>query len=192
MFDQPIAFRKESSMAGKPDVCRAMTATGIVILLSATLIGAPPAHATEGAPEPIAIAVLDFDYVDTSGEPRDQRQEHAARLQGFSSALRNDLERSGKFRIVAPECGAAPCAADSLQPAELVARARAAGAKLMLFGGIHKQSTLIQWAKVQAVDVDADRLVLDKLVTFRGDTDEAWERAEAFVVREVTALASAR
>jgi len=34
--------------------------------------------------------------------------------------------------------------------------------------------------------------VLDKLVTFRGDTDEAWERAEAFVVREVTGLASAR
>jgi hypothetical protein len=180
-------------MAPHPKIRRAAMAIGAVILsIGTALIGAPSARATDGAAEPIAIAVLDLDYVDTSGEPRDQRQEHAARLQRFSSALRSELARSGKFRIVSPECGDAPCAADSLPPAELAARARAAGAKLMLFGGIHKQSTLIQWAKVQAVDVDADRVVLDRLVTFRGDTDEAWERAEAFIVREVMALASAR
>jgi len=172
---------------------RAALAIGAPILLNATLLVAPlPARATDGAAEPVAIAVLDFDYIDTSGEVRDQRQEHAARLQRFANALRNDLAQTGKFRIVSPQCGAAPCAADSLEPAELAARARAAGARLMLLGGIHKQSTLIQWAKVQAVDIEAGRVVLDKLVTFRGDTDEAWERAEAFVVREVTGLASAR
>jgi hypothetical protein len=44
---------------------------------------------------------------------------------------------------------------------------------------------------VQAIDVDAERLVLDRLLTFRGDTDEAWERAEAFVAREVAALGAA-
>jgi uncharacterized protein DUF2380 len=74
------------------------------------------------------------------------------------------------------------------------ARRRIAGhrsATLVLIGGVHKQSTLIQWAKVQAIDVDAGRLVLDKLLTFRGDTDEAWERAEAFVAREVAELAAA-
>src|SRR5262249_48487604 len=98
-----------------------------------------------------------------------------------------DLERSGRFRIVTAQCGAAPCSANG-EPAELVTRAREAGAKLLLIAGIHKQSTLIQWAKVQAVDVDTDRLVLDKLLTFRGDTDEAWERAEAFVAREGAAL----
>jgi hypothetical protein len=183
----------ESSVAPNLDLHRAVTAIGALIFLFGTaLIAAPPASATDGASEPIAIAVLDLDYVDTSGEVRDQRQEHAARLHRFSSALRNDLARGGKFRIVSPECGAAPCAVDSLQPAELLARARAAGAGLVLFGGIHKQSTLIQWAKVQAVDVDTDRVVLDKLVTFRGDTDEAWDRAEAFLAREVTALATAR
>ena len=42
---------------------------------------------------------------------------------------------------------------------------------------------------MQAVDVESGRAVLDKLYTFRGDTDEAWERAEAFVAREVAALA---
>ena len=171
---------------------RAALAIGAPILLNATLLVAPlPARATDGAAEPVAIAVLDFDYIDTSGEVRDQRQEHAARLQRFANALRNDLAQTGKFRIVSPQCGAAPCAADSLEPAELAARARAAGARLMLLGGIHKQSTLIQWAKVQAVEVRNERVVLDKLYTFRGDTDEAWERAEAFVAREVAGLTPA-
>ncbi|HUI95242.1 MAG TPA: DUF2380 domain-containing protein [Xanthobacteraceae bacterium] len=119
---------------------------------------------------------------------RDQTQEHALRVRRFSDALRSDLAHSGKFRIVAPQCGAAPCAADG-EPSELLARARAAGAKLVLIGGVHKESTLIQWAKLQAVDIDADRIVFDRLLTFRGDTDAAWQRAEAFVARELGALA---
>jgi hypothetical protein len=160
-------------------------------MCGAAFAAASSAAAAEGAPPaPVPIAVLDLAYVDTSGEPRDQTQEHVARTRRFSGALRGDLERGGRFRIVTAQCGAAPCAADG-EPSELVARAREAGAKLVLIGGIHKQSTLIQWAKVQAVDVDTERLVLDKLLTFRGDTDEAWERAEAFVAREVAALAAA-
>jgi hypothetical protein len=158
------------------------------LLLAASLL-ASPAAAADGAPSPVPIAVLDLDYVDTSGEVRDQTQEHAVRIRRFSDALRSDLARSGRFRIVTPQCGSAPCSASG-ERGELVARAREAGAKLVLIGGVHKQSTLIQWAKVQAVDVDADRLVLDRLFTFRGDTDEAWERAEVFVAREVAALAS--
>lgn len=45
----------------------------------------------------------------------------------------------------------------------------------------------MQWAKVAVIDVGAKRLVMDKLYTFRGDNDEAWERAEIFVSREVMA-----
>ena len=160
------------------------------LLCGAALAVASPAVAADSAPPPVPLAVLDLVYVDTSGEPRDQTQEHAARIRRFSEALRSDLEHSGKFRIVTPTCGAAPCSASG-ELAELIARSREAGAKLVLIGGVHKQSTLIQWAKVQAVDVDAGRPVLDKLFTFRGDTDEAWERAEAFVAREVAALAPA-
>jgi len=161
------------------------------VLVAATLLcgAASPATAADGAPTPVPIAVLDLVYVDTSGEPRDQTQEHAARVRRFSDALRGDLERSGKFRIVTAQCGAAPCSASG-EPRELVARAREAGAKLVVIGGVHKQSTLIQWAKVQAVDVDTERVALDKLLTFRGDTDAAWERAEAFAAREVAALAA--
>ena len=160
------------------------------LLCGAAIAIASPAAAANDVPSPVPIAVLDLVYIDTSGEPRDQTQEHAARIRRFSDALRSDLERGGKFRVVTPTCGTGPCSASG-EPSELVARAREAGAKLLLIGGVHKQSTLIQWAKVQAVDVAAGRPVLDKLYTFRGDTDEAWERAEAFVAREVEALAAA-
>ena len=158
------------------------------IVLGGMLIGTSAGAADGG---PITIAVIDLDYVDTSGEVRDQHQEHAARIARFSEALRSDLARSGKFRIVAPRCDPAPCTSSGAPPAALLAAARQAGAKLVLIGGVHKQSTLIQWAKVQAIDVDADRVVLDKLITFRGDTDEAWDRAEAFLAREMAALAPA-
>jgi len=159
------------------------------LLCGAAMVIASPAVAVDAALSPVPIAVLDLVYLDTSGEPRDQTQEHAARIRRFSDALRSDLERGGKFRVVTPTCGAAPCSASG-EPSELVARAREAGARLLLIGGVHKQSTLIQWAKVLAVDVDAGQPVLDKLYTFRGDTDEAWERAEAFVARELAALAA--
>jgi hypothetical protein len=169
------------------EAARLLVAT--TLLCGAALAVASPAVAPDGVPPPVPIAVLDLVYVDTSGEPRDQAQEHAARIRRFSDALRSDLARSGRFRIVTAQCGAAPCSAGG-EPSEVIARARAAGAKLVVIGGVHKQSTLIQWAKLQAVEVRNERVVLDKLLTFRGDTDEAWERAEAFAAREVAALAA--
>ncbi len=51
-----------------------------------------------------------------------------------------------------------------------------------------KMSTLVQWAKIEAIDVRTGWIAFDKLFTFRGDTDEAWRRAEAFISDEITAL----
>jgi hypothetical protein len=134
-----------------------------------------------------AIAVIDFSYTDTSGEARDQTVEHQTRLAAFTEALKADLAAGGKVRIVTPVCGASPCAI--ARPMEdLLKAAREAGADFLLIGAIHKMSTLVQWAKVQAIDVNSGRVVLDKLFSFRGDTDEAWKRAEAFVTGEVAGV----
>ncbi|HLY56227.1 MAG TPA: DUF2380 domain-containing protein [Stellaceae bacterium] len=143
----------------------------------------PPARAAE----PLPVAVLELDYADTSGEPGDTRQLHAARLAHFTEALRADLAKSGKFKVVTPSCDPAPCAAGTADPSDLFAHARQAGARFMILGGVHKMSTLVQWAKVQMVDVVDDKVVLDKLVTFRGDDDEAWSRAENFIAGEISA-----
>jgi hypothetical protein len=55
------------------------------------------------------IAIVDFNYVDTSGEMRDQRTEHEMRLSVFMRALKNDLAARGKFRVIVPVCGLDSC-----------------------------------------------------------------------------------
>jgi hypothetical protein len=140
---------------------------------------------TKGA----VIAVIDFGYGDTSGEPRDQRKEHEAQLAAFMKGLRSDLGPAGSFRVVEPTCRPEPCSPSSTPLRNLLVAAQEAGADIPLFGGVHKMSTLVQWAEVKAIDTNTGRIVLDKLFTFRGDTDEAWHRAEAIISDELAALA---
>ena len=143
------------------------------------------ARSEEVKAPPIPIAVADFDYFDTSGEPTNQQAEHQARLKAFADAIRADLERDGRYRVVALSCPQTRCAAAELAPAELLEKARAAGANRLLYGGIQKMSTLIQNAKVQVVDIGENKLRFDRLITFRGDTDESWQRAERFIVKDL-------
>jgi Protein of unknown function (DUF2380) len=153
-------------------------------LAFAIVIAAGLARAEDQITAPVSIAVADFDYVDTSGELRDQRVEHEARLQTFMRAIRNDLARSGHYRIVVLACSQAPCAAGG--SAQLMKEARSAGATRLLYGGIHKESTLIQWMKVEAVEVESGKHLFDRLMTFRGDTDESWMRSERFLIKQLT------
>ncbi|OPY97359.1 hypothetical protein A5906_38715 [Bradyrhizobium sacchari] len=118
------------------------------------------------AAEAIGVAMDDFSYTDTSAEPANQTAAHERRLSAFMAALRRDIGADGRYRL-------APSAQD--------------GAAFKVIGGIQKTSTLVQWAKVAVIDVGAKKLVMDKLYTFRGDSDESWERAEMFVSREVMA-----
>lgn len=116
----------------------------------------------------IGVAMDDFSYTDTSAEPTNQTAAHERRLAAFMAALRRDIAADQRYRLVS-----------SAQD----------GAAFKVIGGIQKTSTLVQWAKVAVIDVGAQKLVMDKLYTFRGDNDESWERAEVFVSREVmTAL----
>jgi hypothetical protein len=134
--------------------------------------------------QPAALAVLNLDYVDTSGEPTDQTAVHQRRAADFVSALQRDLAANGQYRIVSMSCGSAPCD-PTTNPTELQKAARAAGAKLVLLGGVHKMSTLVQWAKIQIADEEQGQIVFDRLLTFRGDTDEAWQKTESFLARDV-------
>ncbi len=69
---------------------------------------------------------------------------------------------------------------------DILAAARAAGADVLLIGTIHKMSTLVQWASVEEIDAKTGQVVLDRLFSFRGDSDDTWARAEAFIADEVT------
>jgi Protein of unknown function (DUF2380) len=155
---------------------------GSVGVSAAQSAAAPPAKQT-------GVAILDFSYVDTSGEVQDKSAEHQKWLTALAQGLKADLARDGGYRIVTPVCRPDPCAVGSTPPMELLSAAKEAGAQLLVVGGVHKMSTLIQWAKVTGVTVDDNRVVLDRLFTFRGDSEEAWARAEKFIARDLLAAA---
>ncbi|MDF0583263.1 DUF3280 domain-containing protein [Bradyrhizobium yuanmingense] len=137
--------------------CRLVLSACLLLVLSCSPLAAQAA---------IGVAMDDFSYTDTSGEPTDQTAAHERRLAAFMAALRKDIEAGQRYRLV---------------------RTAQDGAVFKVVGGIQKTSTLVQWAKVAVIDVGAKTLVLDKLYSFRGDNDEAWERAQMFVSREVMA-----
>jgi len=131
---------------------------------------------------PLPLAVPEFTFSDTSGEARDQRAEHEARLRVLVERLRSDLAASGKFRIVDIACDPRPCAADVGRSLE---QARKAGARFVVLVTVHKTSSLILSCPVHVIDTGSGKLVFGRLHSFRGDTDEAWQRAGRFLAREL-------
>jgi Protein of unknown function (DUF2380) len=164
-----------------------------ILALIALMPGLAPTRADSGvAANPgVILTIVDFTYVDTSYEPTDQTAAHQKRLQAFMTSLRQDVLADERFRLMPVSCGSVPCAGDRLARADLVRAASAAGATILVTGGIHKQSTLVQWAKVEAIDIVANRIAFDRLYTFRGDNDEAWRRAEVFISRDLRAALAA-
>ena len=154
------------------------------VLSAALLILTETSGWVNAETERIRIAVTEFDYNDTSGESREQVAEHTHRLQAFAQTMRDELARSGKYEVVPIACAGNPCSAGTTTPGGLFAAGKNARTKIVLYGGIQKVSTLIQNAKVQAVDVKEDKNVFDKLLTFRGDTNESWAHAEHFLAQE--------
>jgi hypothetical protein len=137
--------------------------------------------ASANAAEPSTLAVASFDFKDTSGEVRDQTAEHAARLKAFGAVLQNDLSASPKIDLIALPCEAGQCG----DLGALATQARATSAKYLLVGEVHKMSTLVGWVKFAVLDLDDNKPVCDRYLTYRGDTDEAWRRAAAFTARDV-------
>ena len=139
-------------------------------------------HAQGEAP---VLAVAEIQYIDTSGEIIDQSADHFRRLREFEASLRTDLAASGKVRNVALDCSPNACSVGDISADQLLDKAQAAGAAYLLISSFHKLSTLVQWAKVDIVDVKARNIVFNRLVTFRGDNDKAWRHAESFIVSEI-------
>jgi hypothetical protein len=139
------------------------------------------------AADPVKLAIADFDYHDTSGEAQDQTAAHAERLKNFTRLIDEQLSASGKYQVVALTCPKHPCSAGAMDAQSLTDTARQSGARLLLYGGIHKMSTLVQFGKAQIADLESDQVVYDRTITFRGDDDNAWKRASEFLAEDLVA-----
>ena len=115
----------------------------------------------------IPVVVADFDYHDTSGEVADQRVEHAARVKVFACMLRERLAEEGKYKVLRTDCDKVACSAGSIGAIEVSAAVKS-DARLLVYGGIHKMSTLIQRGSVQVVDLQRKELLLNRLFSIRG------------------------
>jgi len=131
------------------------------LALIGLLAGSCPLRAETGpaAASPLSVSIDDFSYVDTSGEVIDQTAAHQRRLDALMRRLRADVAAEPRYRLVS--------ATDE--------------ARIKVIGGVQKTSTLVQWAKVAVIDAGATRVLYERLYTFRGDNDEAWDHAAMFV-----------
>jgi len=135
--------------------------------------------------QPVSGTIADFDNFDTAGEGARRSAEHAERVKAFAHLLRIDLAAESRYSFAELRCTGSPCLAAKTPPADFLQAARNSGARLLVYGGIHKQSTLVQWVLVHAIDLNKDKLVLERTFSLRGDTDEAFRRAADFIVEYV-------
>ncbi len=90
------------------------------------------ADASASVGQPVPIAVVDFNYIDTSGEPQDQSAAHQKRLHALMLALRSELAEKGDYRLVPIECRPGPCSVARSDSPDLLAAVREAGARILL------------------------------------------------------------
>jgi Protein of unknown function (DUF2380) len=154
---------------------RRVIATTALVALCAAMAGPAPAAT------PLTIAVADFDYTDTSGEVNDQGAAHRARVAQFADLVRANLGAQADYRVLPFECPEHPCTPINMRPDAFIAAARGTGARFVVYGGIRKMSTLVQWGDFELLDMESEKLLLQRTVSFRGDNDEAFRRAAAFV-----------
>jgi len=159
-------------------------AAGLALVTAAVLCVFPARHSQAQGEMPV-LAVAEIQYVDTSGEVVDQSAEHLRRLREFEASLRRDLVKSGRMRDVGLDCPPNACSVGDIEVDRLMGKAQAAGASHLLIGAVHKLSTLVQQAKFDVIDVKSRKVVFDRYVTFRGDNDMAWRRAESFIAGQV-------
>ncbi|MDQ0349367.1 DUF2380 domain-containing protein [Ancylobacter vacuolatus] len=151
--------------------------------LSAVLLALAPAGAARAA-EPARVAVADIGFTDSSGEARDQRSDHEARRLSLTRDVRADIGRAESLGSLALPCEGA-CRLDAEGVEKLRQRARQEGARFLLVGSVHKMSTLVLSMRVAVLDAANGKLVFERLLSFRGDNDEGWRHAGAYVAREV-------
>jgi hypothetical protein len=135
--------------------------------------------------ERLSMALGDFYLVDSSGEVRNQDAEHEARLKRFDEIMHDELSKSGKFSLSEMQCPEAGCTSKELQLDDMLDRAKGAGARFVTVGAVEKMSTLVLWTRFEVYDVPSRQMVFNRLLTFRGDNDEAWRRAALYAAREL-------
>ncbi|MBO1075543.1 DUF3280 domain-containing protein [Roseomonas marmotae] len=154
------------------------------ITLLLLLAGLAPAHPARAA-DPPAVIVYDLELYDTSGIPALPEQD--ARLHWLAAEMRESLAASGRYRVIpAPPLPDGPC-----NGCELTA-AQQQGADLVMTGLVHKVSNLILKMTLTLREVPSGTVRGSWTADFRNNTDESWQRAMRWLLRNRILVATDR
>lgn len=151
------------------------------VLLAAALAAALPASARA---EPERVAVLDFQFA--RGAPLPPTDADRARLKRTAETLRDLLRDSGRFTVVSDEpvreavadtADLRACGGCARQFAERL------GVQAVLVGEVQKVSNLILNLNVYRQPVAEGAPEKAYSVDMRGDTDESFDRAIRYLVK---------
>jgi hypothetical protein len=158
--------------------------TGLSLLLALCAL-------TATAAEPLpALAVISFELVDDQPDPvRDA--DHKRRLVAIQAQLQQGLHQRGLYRVIDTAPVQAQIDALHAQNAYLYRCngcfadvGQRLGARLVAVGWVQRVSELILNVNVSVRDAETDKEVLSKSVDLRGNNDESWSRAMAFMLRD--------
>lgn len=137
------------------------------------------------------LLVLDFEIIDTSNEPVDQRADHARRLAGVRDAISSGLAARGTYDVV--DRGAIQDDLDQILRQTYIRTcngcettlAKKAGADLVMTGVVNKVSTLILSLGVSITRASSGQLIYHQGFDFRGDNDQSYARAAKFFTERI-------
>jgi hypothetical protein len=156
--------------------------------------GDPSSPAAARRETPLSAAVFKFELIDTSGDTTPANlQAQPRRLDLITGILRDELARSGRYRIV-------PIRPEELAPDKSmraraeggyfsgcpgcdVEVARALGAQLSITGTVQKVSNLILNINVYVRDTKTGGLLAVHSVDIRGNTDDSWTRGVRYLIK---------
>jgi Protein of unknown function (DUF2380) len=165
----------------------------ILALCLAVVTMAVPGLAQQNAAPP-SLLVLNLELVDSSGEVTDQREDHERRLAAVRAILASELAAREVYAVVDP--GKIQAEIDATRKRQYlhacngceIRFAREVDADRVLTGHVRKVSSLIMALWVDIKDADSGRPVLREVLDFRGDTDQAWQRAALYLVGQLEQL----
>ncbi len=180
-----------------PDGVEGWTAAGFP---TAPVMPLGPAAASEAETPANApkLAVLDLELSGDLGGP-EFTAEHEARLKTESARLRQDLERTRLYHVLdnAPAQGAI----DRLKSQQAFLHdcngcdldvGRQLQADLVLVAWVNRVSGLILTLTYEIHDVKSGQIASRKSYDFRGDSDNTWNHAVDYMVRDLQAMARDR